>query len=94
MLNSLKHKIVRWLTSDDKSPSIVPNNKIDDFHDLDSYTLTIIPANGGSCVKFFTYNSTTHSGHSSLHIVPDSEKLEDAIRNIVISERLKHAYSS
>jgi hypothetical protein len=93
MLNSIKHKIVEWMTASTNEHSMSVN-KIDEFHDLSSYTLTIIPASGGTCVKFFTYDPATHSGRSSLYVVSDSEKLEDAIRNIVISERLKHAYSS
>lgn len=93
MLNSIKHKIVKWaIASTNKHSTSV--NKIDELNDLSGYTLTIIPASGGTCVKFFTYDPATHSGRSSLYVVPDSEKLEDAIKNIVICEKLKHAYSS
>jgi hypothetical protein len=58
------------------------------LEDCDHYSLKIWKAHGGRCVQYKRYDRARDKLHTNLHVVPESEDLGDAIKNIVIQEAL------
>lgn len=98
MLKKIKKSIRNWILDTDSGVNRVNINKLDDFHDIESQTITMFKAHGGTCIKY-SYYSNSKSGSSftsKLYVVPDTEDLGDSIKNIIISEKLRgqHVHTS
>lgn len=91
-MNWLKHKIRNWLNSaEDCVAKLNSTPHVTEVADPANFTLSILPAMNGKVINIRTYQPQRNGPDwkSEFYIVPDGEKLTDAVTVLLMAKNLE-----
>lgn len=93
MFDSLKARILRWLTSDNlvKSKENINKVTIDNSIDAEGIRFRIMQADGGHIVEIRSYDATRDRSNVRLHIITSEQDFSQRLGHIVTMEVLRNS---